>query len=357
MSLDIFYPAVSGDDGFWYSTTLNITSDFNYLGDVGLGINCWTRFTNITIPQGVTIINAFVRFTSYSSDSNTTTNVNIYFNDVDDAVAPTSTSEANALDLTDVIAWDNIEAWTNGVQYDTPDLSSIFQTIVDRAGWSSNNSVQVVLKNNASTTSAHRDPSTIDYSSGAEKAELHITWEHSIVFTFSDPIPNHLSTVYGTTEQLYLTTTVSGAEESYIYAATFYDGYGTQIGTTVSGINSGSPAASNTYLSTPSGIDYNWYVITTSSGNEGTSQTYTFSNRFLYEGYVTEEDTPVNRTVRLYYRNTGELIDSTTSSGGDGYYMLGAVTNDEHFIVTFDDEAGKDYNALILDRLLPNGEE
>ena len=83
MSLDIFYPAVSGDDGFWYSTTLNITSDFNYLGDVGLGINCWTRFTNITIPQGVTIINAFVRFTSYSSDSNTTTNVNIYFNDVD----------------------------------------------------------------------------------------------------------------------------------------------------------------------------------------------------------------------------------------------------------------------------------
>ena len=176
-------------------------------------------------------------------------------------------------------------------------------------------------------------------------------------FYFSNPIPTHLSTVYGITEQLQLTTTISGEEESYTYDASFYDEFGVQVGTTVLGINSGSPVSSNASLSTSSGIDYNWYVVVTSSGCEGTSSTYTFSNRFLYEGYVTENNDPVSRTVRLYYRDTGELIDFTTSSGSNGYYSLDALVNDEHFIIAFDDEAGEDYNALILDRLLSNGEE
>lgn len=178
-----------------------------------------------------------------------------------------------------------------------------------------------------------------------------------VAFTFTNPIPEHLSTVYGETEQLQLTTTISGGEESYTYDADFYDGFGVQIGTTISGISSGSSAISNSNFPTPSGVDYNWYVVATSSGSEDTSVTYTFYNRFLYEGYVTENSGPVSRTVRLYYRDTGELIDSTTSSGSNGYYSLDALVNDEHFIVAFDDEVGEDYNALILDRVLPNGEE
>ena len=175
-----------------------------------------------------------------------------------------------------------------------------------------------------------------------------------ITFTFSNPIPTHLSTVYGTTEQLQLITTISGVEESYTYNVAFYSDSDVQIGSTVSGVNSGISATSNAHLPTPSGIDYSWYVTATSSGGEDTSSTYTFSNRFLYEGYVTENDNPVNRIVRLYYRDTGELIDSTTSSGDGGYYSLDTTINDEHFIVAFDDEAGEDYNSLILDRLLPN---
>jgi hypothetical protein len=176
-------------------------------------------------------------------------------------------------------------------------------------------------------------------------------------FTPTNPIPGHLTTVYGTTEQVCLTTTISGAEPEYIYDAVFYDEFDVQIGTTVSGIQNGQPAESNEYLSTPSGIDYSWYMTVTSSGVEDTSSTYTFHNRFLYEGYVTENDNPISRKVNLYYRNTGELIDTTTSSGSNGYYKLSAINNDTHFIVAFDDEAGEDYNALILDKLLPVGSE
>lgn len=176
-------------------------------------------------------------------------------------------------------------------------------------------------------------------------------------FTFINPTPAHLSTVYGTTEQVCLTTTISGEEPEYIYDAAFYDEFDVQIGTTVLGIQSGQSAESNVCLNTPSGIDYGWYMTATSSGSEDTSDTYTFHNRFLYEGYVTENDSPISRKVNLYYRSTGELIDTTTSSGSNGYYKLSAVNNDTHFIVAFDDEAGEDYNALILDKLLPVGSE
>ena len=180
------------------------------------------------------------------------------------------------------------------------------------------------------------------------------TEEGIIVFTFSSPIPTDLSTTYGTTQQLYLTTTISGSAPSYTYDAAFYDAYDdSQISSTVYGTQSGQPAG--VIISTPSGINYSWYVTAVSSGVEDTSSAYTFSNRFLYDGYVTQEDVPVDRVVRLYHRDTGELVDSTTSSGVGGYYYLGATFSGEHFIVAFDDAIGANYNALILDKLLPGG--
>jgi hypothetical protein len=79
--------------------------------------------------------------------------------------------------------------------------------------------------------------------------------------------------------------------------------------------------------------------------------------RYYYEGYITERGTPVSRQVRLYNRTTGELEDSTTSSGINGYYHLSTVVSGTHFIVAFDDVAGEEYNALILDKLPPIGTE
>lgn len=85
----------------------------------------------------------------------------------------------------------------------------------------------------------------------------------------------------------------------------------------------------------------------------------TFSNPVLwyYYGYITENNDPISRTVNLYNRNTGDLIDTTTSSGSNGYYYLTTTTSEEHFIVAFDDDVGEDYNALVLDKLLPRGIE
>jgi len=130
----------------------------------------------------------------------------------------------------------------------------------------------------------------------------------------------------------------------------------------------GTSAGSNTYHYT-GGVD-EFRVSTTERSAAWAKATY-YSNwndlitygseqeqpTHYYDGYVKEQGNPVLRTVRLYDRATGELVDETTSAGSNGYYYLTTTVSGEHFIVAFDDDEGIEYNALILDKLLPRGIE
>lgn len=178
MGSGIFYPIVSGDDGGWTSNnTVQIGYNNMAFGEwYGTFKGLWIRFPNINIPQGVNITEAYVKFVSYGSKATTICNANIYFNNEDDAVAPTSAAQFVALTLTGAIAWNNVGAWVDNLQYDTPELKTILQDIVDKGGWSSGNAVQIIIKDNSSSVNTVRNASQIDYVSGAEKAELHVTW-------------------------------------------------------------------------------------------------------------------------------------------------------------------------------------
>ena len=70
-------------------------------------------------------------------------------------------------------------------------------------------------------------------------------------------------------------------------------------------------------------------------------------------GTITEGGAPVARTVRAYNRATGELISETVSTASDGAYSLVTTAVTEVFVVAFDDVAGTDYNAVILDKITP----
>ena len=178
-----------------------------------------------------------------------------------------------------------------------------------------------------------------------------ITFAEPIVFIFSNPIPVD-TTVYGTTQNLYLTVTVSGGQPSYIYDATFYDALDDGIiGSTVSGTSSGQMA--NELMTTSSGIDYSWYVTAVSSGVEDTSSIYTFTNRFLCEGYVEVSDVPASGIpVRLYLRSTGEYVGGTTSAGVSGTFEIETTHNAYHYAVALYDYSTT--NALIEDWLIPS---
>jgi hypothetical protein len=211
-----FYPAASGDDGLVYTTNFFSATPDLYFGDSGgTSINIFIRFLSVNIPQGSTITAAYIKFTSNNNASTTTMNANIYFNNIDNAVAPTDATEFDALALTGAIAWSAIPAWTDDVQYDTPELKTILQTVVDRGGFSSNNAVQAVLKDNASSETTMRHPSSFDFSSGAEKAELHVTWEPPIEGEITDGVG--MADTYASVVLAEIIPEAFGMSDAYVF--------------------------------------------------------------------------------------------------------------------------------------------
>jgi len=76
-------------------------------------------------------------------------------------------------------------------------------------------------------------------------------------------------------------------------------------------------------------------------------------NKYYVEGYVKELDVPVSRVVHLYRTSTGEIVDSTTSISGSGYFFLETPFYEKHHVVGFDNDSGIDYNALIYSDVYP----
>jgi len=173
-----------------------------------------------------------------------------------------------------------------------------------------------------------------------------------IIFIFSDPSPVHLSTVYGNSQTLQLTVTVSGSAGSYVYDATFYNATTSGvIGYTVSGTSSGQSVFTN--WDAIDGGDYFWYLYTTSSGSNDTSSTYEFTKKYKCEGYVEIDSTRTSGVpVRLYRRSNGELIGYTTSAGISGTFEIGTVYDENHYAVAIH-PTDSGTNALIYDYLKP----
>lgn len=76
------------------------------------------------------------------------------------------------------------------------------------------------------------------------------------------------------------------------------------------------------------------------------------SNVIGISGTVTELGTPVSRVVLLYSKDDYNLVAQTMSDPTTGYYFFSQTNpNKEFFVVTLDDAAGVDYQALICDRV------
>lgn len=217
---ETYYPVASSDDGYWWVGGTDPDDLANWdtkliFGDVSYGDSyaAWIRFPNLIIPAGASIDTAFVRLNAFSSLSDVVCNVNCFFNDEDSAdTIPTTPSEANALSVTGAIAWSAIPAWTDGILYDTPELKTILQTVIDKSGWTSGNAVMALIKNNVSDGWARREASAIEYLSEVEKAALHVTWSlsryHSPQLQWdvsgAPKIGLHITSIEGTSNEVTL---------------------------------------------------------------------------------------------------------------------------------------------------------
>ena len=72
-----------------------------------------------------------------------------------------------------------------------------------------------------------------------------------------------------------------------------------------------------------------------------------------FEGNITERNAPISRPVACFRADTNELMDSTVSASGTGYYRLETSYDGPHYIVCQDDDSGLDYNHLVLGKMTP----
>jgi len=138
------------------------------------------RFTNITIPEGSAITAAYFTMTCYVSRSNTTVNSKIHGEDADNAAQfsdladyqgrPRTTAEVN---------WDSIPAWTLDTEYNSPDIKTIIQEIIDRAGWVGGSALVIFWDDHDGRSTSSDESNREGYSYGGSStkcAKLHIEY-------------------------------------------------------------------------------------------------------------------------------------------------------------------------------------
>ena len=119
------------------------------------------RFNGITVPQGATISNAYVQFTVDETDTEITS-LTIQGEDTDNAVTFTEVDHniSSRPKTTAAVAW-SPPAWNTigeaGPDQQTTDIASVVQEIIDRPGWSSGNSLVILI-----TGSGHRTAESYD---------------------------------------------------------------------------------------------------------------------------------------------------------------------------------------------------
>lgn len=157
-------PAVSGDDGHVWSSSINIVSVYSLIGHYdGVPFSNFIRIPNVTVPQGADISLAKLTFKAYNSRSDNTLRLNIFLNDEDDAVAPTTKAQYDGKARTTAfVAWDGEEAWSINSLYDTPDFKSAVQEVVDRGSWASGNAIMVLIDDDGTDAAAFREGDTQD---------------------------------------------------------------------------------------------------------------------------------------------------------------------------------------------------
>jgi len=143
--------ATSSDDAEQKTTNNSVrinSSDLELVTDKAIVQVVGMRFTDISIPNGAMITNAYVQFQAAKTDS-VATSLTLRGQASDNAPTfTTATSNISSRPLTAAsVPW-TPAAWTQGAQgpaQRTPDLSAVLQELVDRAAWSPGNAVVLIV--------------------------------------------------------------------------------------------------------------------------------------------------------------------------------------------------------------------
>jgi hypothetical protein len=142
------------------SSDIELVNDGATYGNQKIGL----RFTGLNIPQGATIVNAYIQFACDETGS-TATSLNIKGEDVNNSAAFTTAANnvSSRAQTAASVNW-SPAAWSTVGQATTtqrtPDIKSIVQAIVNRSGWASGNALSIIITGTGKRTAEAYEGST-----------------------------------------------------------------------------------------------------------------------------------------------------------------------------------------------------
>jgi hypothetical protein len=168
--------AANSDDAEEKNGSPNTSSgDLDLVVDNGISQTVGIRFLNVTIPQGVAIVNAWVQFKANTKDSSACS-VNIQGQAADNTLTfKTTANNIGARPRTAASVNWIPPPWTvagqAGPAQRTPNLASVIQEIVSRPGWVAGKSMVLIL-----TGTGHREAEAYN-GDHAGAALLHVEYQ------------------------------------------------------------------------------------------------------------------------------------------------------------------------------------
>ena len=139
----------SRDDGFAINEETHVLGfDFLTIGESGSEPPYYTSgmvFRNVDIPQGTEIISSNLRICSHINRLTSTVYGKIEAEAVDNADAFGISRRIGSLPKTSAsVNWDHHDPWAENTWYQSPDIAEVIQEIIDRPGWTANNSLTIL---------------------------------------------------------------------------------------------------------------------------------------------------------------------------------------------------------------------
>lgn len=178
---EIAAPEGNTDDVYAIETSSSLITGLGLLffgkGGSGEPLDTGIRFRNVDIPQGATILSAFVKMIAPANSPATPCHALIYAEDADNPAAFSTYANFAARTRTSAhVAWNNVPTFVTGQAYDTPDLTAVIQEVVDRGGFASGNSLVIFLEDNNSASATSRALAAYE-NPVYQEAKLYVTYQ------------------------------------------------------------------------------------------------------------------------------------------------------------------------------------
>ncbi len=161
--------AESSDDAYEIGSIVDISSSSIKLSQSTDIVHAGLRYGDLDIPQGATITNAYLRFTSAQSNVSATTltfSAELGPDPVTYAVLSNNISERSSTVAN--VVWSDDNDWpVGGETITSPDLSAVIQEVVNQATWCGGNAMNLLIKGLGTGVSSARQTKAFEDGTGA----------------------------------------------------------------------------------------------------------------------------------------------------------------------------------------------